>query len=86
MSQVRWNIRFSSVANQDKYRIPRGEAAAFRNAIAVLYDGPQPPGVRPIPNTVNSFEYTRNGYLISFEALVEIQTNRVIYFDWLGAD
>jgi hypothetical protein len=80
MSTARWIIRFSPVATRDKYQIPRGEAALFRDAVAVLYQG-RPADAKPVPAAPNTYLYSRNGYLIAFEVLAESQTNRVLYFE-----
>ena len=40
MLRKRWNIRLSTEVRADYSQIPRGEAANFRDAIAVLYEGP----------------------------------------------
>ena len=80
MSTAGWIIRFSPVATKDKYRIPRGEAALFRDAVALLYHG-QPADAQPVPAAPNTSVYSRNGYLIAFEVLIESRTNRVLYFE-----
>lgn len=81
MSRQRWNVSFSPLAVRDKYHIPRGEAALFREAIASLYDGPNVPVAKPVAGAPNTYEYVRNGYVIAYEVLAETRTNRVIYFE-----
>ena len=81
MSRQRWTISFLPLAVRDKYHIPRGEAALFREAIAMLYDGPQIADAKPVAGILNTYEYSRNGYMISYEVLEEVRTIRVIYFE-----
>lgn len=81
MKGQRWNVRFAPPAVRDKYNIPRGEAAVFRDAIAVLYEGPQPAGAQPVPGALNTYVYVRNGYVIAYETQPATRTNRILYFD-----
>lgn len=81
MSNQQWNVSFSPVALKDKYKIPRGEAAMFRDAVAVLYAGPHPQGAEAVQDEPNTFQYVRNGYLIAYEVMQEERTNRIVYFD-----
>lgn len=83
MIKQQWDVRFSPVALQDKYKIPRGEAALFRDAVSVLFVGPHPAGAEAAPNAANAFQYWRNGYMIVYEVLQETRTNRIVYFDRL---
>ena len=80
MSTAQWNIRFAPAATQDRYKIPRGEAALFRDAVAVLYHG-LPVDTHPVPGALNTYKYARNGYLIAVEVQTEHQTHRVLYFE-----
>lgn len=80
MSTAHWNIRFAPAATQDRYKIPRGEAALFRDAVAMLYDG-LPADAQPVPGAPNTYKYSRNGYLIAVEVQAERQTHRVLYFE-----
>lgn len=80
MSAFQWTLQFSSVATRDKYKIPRGEAALFRDAVAVLYAGP-PADAKPVPDAPNIYFYSRQGYLIAFEAKMEQRVVRVLYIE-----
>jgi hypothetical protein len=80
MNTGRWNICFSPAATRDKHQIPRGEAALFRDAVAVLVHG-RPADAQPVPAALNTYVYSRNGYLIAFEMLAESQTNRIPYIE-----
>jgi hypothetical protein len=81
MSRIRWNVSFSPVALQDKYKIPRGEAALFRDAVAELYDTAKPAGAEPVPGIPNTFIYARSRYLIAYETILATRTHRVLYFE-----
>ena len=78
-----WTLRFSRRANEDKYKILRGEAATFAEAVAVLRQGPGLPDHEPVENLPQTYSYMRNGYLIAYEVLEAEQAIRVIYFDIL---
>jgi hypothetical protein len=80
MSSPQWTLRFAAAATRDKYKIPRGEAALFRDAVAVLYAGP-PADAKPVPGAPNTYTYSRHGYLIAFEVQAERRTHRVLYFE-----
>lgn len=81
MSKHQWNVSFSPVAVRDKYKIARGEAALFRDAVAVLYESSQPEGAMAIAGAPNTFEYARSGYLIAYEVIVDQRTNRIIHLE-----
>ena len=76
---MKWTIRFAPGATADRYSIPRGQAAVFRDAIAVLYDG-MPEDAQPVPDVDDLSVYDRNGYRIWFQMLEEIKTLLVIAF------
>lgn len=76
-----WTLRFSRRANEDKYKIPRGEAALFADAVSVLRQGPAQPEHELVKNVPHTYSYIRNGYLIAYEVLEIEQTIRVVYFD-----
>ena len=64
-----------------KYRIPRGEAANFADAVNVLHNGPEPEGYEVVVEYMNVFRYSRNGYQIWYEVITEERSIRVIYFE-----
>jgi hypothetical protein len=63
----------------DRYAIPRGQAAVFRDAIAVLYEG-MPQDVQPMPDIDDLYVYERYGYRIWFQMLEGSRTMLVISF------
>ena len=77
----RWTVRFAPEVQHEKYRIPRGEAAQFQDAIAILFDGPTPAGYEPLSGHPSIFAYERNGYQIWYEVIEEARSIRVLYFE-----
>ena len=77
----RWTIRFARRVNEDKYKIPRGEAAQFAEAVSVLRHGPGLPDHQPVSNVPDTYQYVRNGYLIAYEVLEAEHAIRVVYFE-----
>lgn len=80
-----WQISFDPALVPEKYKIPRGEAANFDDAVAVLFDGPTPEGYLPYEEMPDVYEYTRNGYRIVYEVLMDARPHsiRVIFFERL---
>lgn len=78
-----WTLRFSRRANEDKYKIPRGEAATFADAVSILRQGPAQHEHEPVETVPHTYSYIRNGYLIAYEVLEAEHAIRVIYFDIL---
>ena len=60
MLRKRWNIRFTPQTRLDYSHIPRGEAANFRDAVAVLFNGPNPPEIKVVAIEPNLFQYQMN--------------------------
>ena len=79
-----WTLRFSRRANEDKYKIPRGEAAIFAEAVSILRDGPHLPDHQPLNNSPNTYIYKQRGYLIAYEVLEAEHAIRIVYFEILG--
>ena len=74
-----WDIRIAPNTRQLFSRIPRGEAATFSDAIHLLRNGPNPPGVEQVGD--NEFHYRANGYRIAFEIVKDAaNTVRLIAF------
>jgi len=78
-----WTIRFARRATEDKYKIPRGEAARFTEAIAILRNGPALSDREMVENSPHTYQYIRNGYLIAYEVLEAEHAIRVVYFEIL---
>lgn len=76
-----WTIRFTHRANEDKYKIPRGEAARFAEAVSVLRNGPELEDRQQVEKSPNTYQYARNGYLIAYEVLKDEHAIRVVYFE-----
>jgi mRNA-degrading endonuclease RelE of RelBE toxin-antitoxin system len=87
MPERRWTVTLTPDAVTDKYKVARGEAARLSEALAVLYAGPRPPGVKPYGDgsLANVYEYTRNGYRIIFEVLAQPLTICVHFFEPVSA-
>lgn len=78
-----WTLRFSRRANEDKYKIPRGDADIFAEAVAVLHDGPRLSEHELFKNRPHTYFYVRNGYLIVYEVLETERAIRIVYFNIL---
>ena len=76
-----WQVSFSSGLMQLKYKIPRGEAATFRDMVAMLYDGPQPDDHRAVEGFEDVYEYEQNGYRIRYQVIWAERKNRIVFFD-----
>jgi mRNA-degrading endonuclease RelE of RelBE toxin-antitoxin system len=76
---MKWSIRFAPGATTDRYAIPRGQAAIFRDAIAVLYEG-MPHDAQRVPDLDSLYVVDLHGYRIWFQMLEEIRTMLVISF------
>ena len=85
MLRKRWNIRFTPQTRMDYSHIPRGEAAHFRDAVALLFDGPKPPGIKVVEIEPTLFQYQMTGYKIAFEIL-NSDTIRVLAFERVSSD
>ena len=79
--RARWTVRFAPEVQHEKYGIPRGEAAQFQDAIAILFDGPTPAGYEPLSGHSSIFVYERNGYRIWYEVIEDAKSIRVLYFE-----
>jgi hypothetical protein len=79
MAERRWTIHFAAAAMRDRYKITRGQAAVFLEAVAVLYQG-VPPDAKPVPGAAQTFEYTRHPYRIACQVIGR-QAVRVLYFE-----
>ena len=84
MLRKRWNIRFTPETRLDYFHIPRGEAAHFRDAVEVLFNGPRPSGIKVVEIEPNLFQYQMNGYKIAFEIL-NSDTIRILAFERLSS-
>lgn len=78
-----WTLRFSRRANEDKYKIPRGEAAIFAEAVSILRNGPHLPDHQPVEASPNTYTYKQSGYLIAYEVLDSERSIRIVYFELL---
>ncbi|MEM7534139.1 MAG: hypothetical protein AAF639_18295 [Chloroflexota bacterium] len=75
----KWNIRFTPDALADKFKLPRGEAANFADAIAKLFVGPHPNGYI-LEDAPDTYSYISHGYEVVYQVLTDIRTIRVVMF------
>ena len=76
-----WQVSFPPGLMQLKYKIPHGEAAVFRDAVSILYSGPQPDKHQAVAGFEDVYEYEKNGYRIRYQIIWAERKTRIVFFD-----